>query len=183
MSVPAIISAALVWLLVDEVKRGLADKQPRTTNNEPCNDRAVEMRMLDTKDQEIHNDRKSMRVSHETSNTKRQPFNNDFGAYAKLDNQPSTTLCDSSLSGPDGSCCYRSHMYDHYLKPHMVTLKALFSCHSVLLLMFQGAPGCIPWGIINTYLNDFLSSDRGMSVEVCAGFVLCVYHYAHVFDD
>lgn len=32
-------------------------------------------------------------------------------------------------------------------------------------MSFAGAPGCIPWGIVNTYLNDYLSSDRGLSVE------------------
>ena len=34
-----------------------------------------------------------------------------------------------------------------------------------MLALLQGAPGCLPWGIVNTYLNDFLAEDRGMSVE------------------
>ncbi|EED88164.1 transporter [Thalassiosira pseudonana CCMP1335] len=36
---------------------------------------------------------------------------------------------------------------------------------NTLQAIVQGAPGCIPWGIINTFLNDYLSSDRGMTVE------------------
>lgn len=39
---------------------------------------------------------------------------------------------------------------------------------SVVLLLLQGVPGCLPWGIVNTFLNDYLSEDRGMSVEVWA---------------
>jgi hypothetical protein len=42
----------------------------------------------------------------------------------------------------------------------------LLSTPSVLLALLQGAPGCIPWGIVNAFLNDFLSQDRGMTVEV-----------------
>jgi hypothetical protein len=45
-----------------------------------------------------------------------------------------------------------------------------FIC-SYLLNYFQ-APGCVPWGIINTYLNDYLAADQGMSVEGATFFIL-----------
>ncbi len=30
----------------------------------------------------------------------------------------------------------------------------------------QGLPGCLPWGMILTFLNDFFSQDKGLSVVV-----------------
>jgi MFS family permease len=42
---------------------------------------------------------------------------------------------------------------------------SLLSTPTLVFALLQGAPGCVPWGIVNTYLNDFLSADRGMSVE------------------
>lgn len=42
---------------------------------------------------------------------------------------------------------------------------SLMSTKTVALSLIQGAPGCIPWGIINVFLNDYLSEDRGFSVQ------------------
>lgn len=50
-------------------------------------------------------------------------------------------------------------------KAHGRTLRTLLTTPTVVLALMQGAPGCVPWGIINTFLNDFLSEDRGMTVE------------------
>jgi len=47
----------------------------------------------------------------------------------------------------------------------LVTLRVILSSPSVVLVMLQGAPGCLPWGVINSFLNDYLHSDRGMTVE------------------
>mmetsp|Transcript_25351 Transcript_25351/g.37899 ORF Transcript_25351/g.37899 Transcript_25351/m.37899 type:complete len:213 (+) Transcript_25351:1348-1986(+) len=41
----------------------------------------------------------------------------------------------------------------------------LFRTKSVIILLAQGMPGCIFWGVVNTYLNDYLAEDRGLSVE------------------
>jgi MFS family permease len=53
-----------------------------------------------------------------------------------------------------------------HFRESWATLMELVSTPSVLLALLQGAPGCIPWGIVNAFLNDFLSQDRGMTVEV-----------------
>jgi hypothetical protein len=52
---------------------------------------------------------------------------------------------------------------------HWKTFWSLLSTPTVVLSLLQGAPGCVPWGIVNTYLNDFLSENRGMTVEVRIG--------------
>jgi predicted MFS family arabinose efflux permease len=58
-------------------------------------------------------------------------------------------------------------------KSHCATTFMLLSTPTVVLTLLQGAPGCVPWGIVNTYLNDFLSENRGMSVEGATVVVLC----------
>ena len=40
-------------------------------------------------------------------------------------------------------------------------VKTLFSTPTVLIIYLQGIPGCIPWGMIYVYLNDYLSANRG----------------------
>ena len=38
---------------------------------------------------------------------------------------------------------------------------------TVLLVFLQGLPGCVPWGVIGVYLNDFLLTDRALSAGRC----------------
>lgn len=41
----------------------------------------------------------------------------------------------------------------------------LFKTPSAIIIFVQGFPGCLPWGMIYVFLNDYFSSDRGMSIE------------------
>jgi MFS family permease len=50
-------------------------------------------------------------------------------------------------------------------RENWMTFLDLLSTKTFILSLLQGAPGCLPWGIVNTFLNDFLSEDRGMTVE------------------
>lgn len=55
---------------------------------------------------------------------------------------------------------------------HRRTFVELLSTKTFVLSLLQGAPGCVPWGIVNTFLNDFLSENRGMTVEGATSTVL-----------
>jgi len=57
----------------------------------------------------------------------------------------------------------------HHLKSGI----SLLSTKTVALSFLQGAPGCIPWGIINVFLNDYLSEDRGFSVQGATTVIMC----------
>jgi MFS family permease len=59
------------------------------------------------------------------------------------------------------------------LQVHVRTMWNLLSTPTVLLAIVQGAPGCIPWGVINVFLNDYLSEDRGFSVEMATTVLMC----------
>lgn len=56
-----------------------------------------------------------------------------------------------------------SNLYSEHMDCSKVA--ALFSTKTVVLIYLQGFPGCIPWGMIYVYLNDYLSANRGLSVQ------------------
>lgn len=41
---------------------------------------------------------------------------------------------------------------------------SLFQTRTILLIFLQGIPGCLPWGMVYTFLNDYFSNDRGLSI-------------------
>ena len=45
------------------------------------------------------------------------------------------------------------------------TFKLLFKNKTAILLFLQGIPGCLPWGLVAVFMNDYLSDDCGLSVE------------------
>lgn len=34
-----------------------------------------------------------------------------------------------------------------------------------MLVFCQAIPGCVPWGVMNTYFNDYMAQDRGLGVQ------------------
>ncbi len=64
-----------------------------------------------------------------------------------------------------GSCQLGLEADYHYkesLSCHKIYL--LLHTPSVVIILLQGIPGCLPWGLIYTFLNDYFSSERGLSV-------------------
>jgi hypothetical protein len=43
-------------------------------------------------------------------------------------------------------------------------LGQLFRSRSSLCAVLQGMPGSLPWGVLLTFLNDFLSQQKGMTI-------------------
>ena len=48
---------------------------------------------------------------------------------------------------------------------HRENIKILFNTPTAVLSYCQGIPGCVPWGMIYTFLNDYFSDARGLSVS------------------
>ena len=60
----------------------------------------------------------------------------------------------------------RSHELEVYSeKIDWSKVKHLFKTRTVVLVYLQGIPGCVPWGLMFVYMNDYLSQDRGMTVQ------------------
>jgi MFS family permease len=73
--------------------------------------------------------------------------------------------CDTDDSVAGLSIQSSIHSLWKSVKRQWYSFISLLFAPTLILALLQGAPGCVPWGIINTYLNDFLSADRGMSVD------------------
>jgi len=186
VSIPAMICAVAVWMCIPEVERGAGEKLtlsrevPHRIDGERFDSEGSEVELTGRTDEEIvedTNDTNSCEMRRTTQATSRTtlsaPDSPEQGLYIQLDSQESSGSSPLSIEAERVTerrtnyifCGQLTKYYQKSIHPHMQTLKTLLQCPSVLLGVFQGAPGCIPWGIINTYLNDYLSSDRGLSVE------------------
>lgn len=62
------------------------------------------------------------------------------------------------------------HQEPYYIieMPSSRTTCNMLRVPSVVLLLVQGAPNVIPFGITSVFLNDYLSQDKGLTTEVSA---------------
>lgn len=44
-------------------------------------------------------------------------------------------------------------------------LADLIQTKTVICILLQGLPGCIPWGIIYVFMNDYFSNEKGLSIQ------------------
>ena len=159
VSIPAVLCAFMVWFWVGEVERGGSEKQSISLwyDRGAINGNDEEHHSLEMTELGLHQNRMNERVrnsldvckqrktSQESgTNAKSGQLSTDgSGAYVKLDNQDSTMSETSVSLGSDrDATTYAMTFYDQYIQPHFTTLKALFQCPSVVLAIFQGAPGC-----------------------------------------
>jgi MFS family permease len=175
VSVTAIICAIAVWIFIPEVERGMSERirnkhQQLEIGGEddevvPNRQQQLGENGLDESEVEMaesfNNDRSMRRQSHSRT-TLVASDSPTKGLYVQQFDNDSIPSSSQGLSSKGG---YLSKLYRDQIHPHFRTTKTLLRCPSVLLGIFQGAPGCVPWGIVNTFLNDYLSSDRGLPVE------------------
>jgi len=179
VSTPAMVCALCVWLWIGEVERGGGEKRPlvareglklshaRIERNVSFSDGAddgdLEMLGMSEKEPTSDDDIKASCKRRLPSRNISKTEDASQAHYVSLSN--STTTSQHRFSESGAKKCSLLNFYHQSIQPHMQTTKSLFKCPSVVLARFQGAPGCIPWGVVNTYLNDYLSTNRGMTVE------------------
>ena len=192
VSFPAMICALGVWMRIDDVERGAGEKRSMKKSRE--DEKETRLRKRGGGEEELEmpgrmvgerlagcqsnnsdvegilndNENENSCKLRRDSNIKNIGDTTIHGHYVQLKHHDSvdSTTAQSPTTGT--ARCYIVKFYKNTIHPHIETTKTLLQCPSVVLAIFQGAPGCVPWGIVNTYLNDYLSSDRGMSVEVSA---------------
>ena len=60
--------------------------------------------------------------------------------------------------------------YTEKIKWHKV--RNIFRIRTNLLCFAQGIPGCVPWGVMNTFFADYLAQDRGLGVAAATNVVV-----------
>jgi MFS family permease len=153
VSVPALVCAVAFYCFVDEPERGGMEEAVRNSRLHRGSD-------LNRED--------SPQFSHHVSvEIIPLEYDNDDSMEVLLssDGLPIQSLIKSVLNG---------------VRQHWQSGVSLLTTPTLILALLQGAPGCVPWGIVNTYLNDFLSANRGMSVEY-ATIIVSLFGFGNFF--
>ena len=181
VSIPALICAALVLFTVPDPERGSMEKVVIRMRQYPMesdgigrddgNGDGIEMKSFKYGDTDgvLHS-----QVSHRSIKRNQS----ESTQTQEEDERNEDRVTDESFSRQNSS---KSGTCGQDWRSHFATILSLLSCPTVILTFLQGAPGCVPWGIVNSFLNDFLAEDRGMTVEVsrhCCLFVLHAFFYA-----
>ena len=174
VSLPALVSASLVGVFVTEPKRGSSEKaviSPISPSSFSSSSSASPSSSFAHEDEcykqfpQIGNQIEGLNKSRRNSNTINWNTLNDTGGTfddatnmneSYQENTINTVEHDNSLESEQPNGCLQS----------LQSTINLCKTKTVLLLVIQGIPGCVPWGIVNVYLSDYLSNDQGMTIEV-----------------
>lgn len=199
VSAPALVCAFLVWKFVGDPERGqlesaVLEHQRKTINSNSVRDDEASNGFSDTSEstqtafemQQL----KLVAPEGETSNGGNDESLTDTATSSLIPSRGKLGVrrrsrslerdCPQSDDGCDKEsprvAATRVHylqiLYRQHIEPVTKALLILLKTPTVVLALLQGAPGCVPWGIVLTYLNDFLAEDRGMSVEFATFTVL-----------
>jgi hypothetical protein len=185
VGIPAILCALVVYVAIDDPERGGMEEAARNSvasNNQPITDTDVCNKRFEDQHSENYQlalDDQSITVTDAHGNRRKRKHseNNQLIQYVHymIDNDVhlSTTrhqrseLVDIINAPIDARNIMQSSIDVSFAICRCCPqFGSLFATPTVLLALLQGAPGCVPWGVINTFLSDFLAQDRGMSVRV-----------------
>jgi len=185
VSIPAILCAILVWCTVPEPERGrmervvLQRQSSSSSSSLPIelggggddgdNNAAAE------DSGHASNDSSSRRRNPELTHALMEMVAMDAGSGAH-GGERQAVMRESSggkVNSEEEAGGIMAHHHGFDCQAHWDTFRSLLSTNTVRLALLQGGPGCVPWGICNMYLNDYLAVDCGMSVQVATMVVLC----------
>jgi MFS family permease len=158
VSIPALVTAALVLFTVPDPERGAMESSSMISISQDENEEdGVALVRIHSKEQEYHDLSSPLDspMSEPSTPSKDDPSTRIRGE-AGIAEDYFDRLCEERYGGLFGA---ETHRY-------LGTMAKLLSTPTVVLAIIQGAPGCITWGIINVFLNDFLSENRGFSVQM-----------------
>ena len=164
VATPAILCALLVFFTVDEPRRGDQEQAVRQYR-EHCSIKTTSLMY------QIRNDANHPHLVDGATVSPLQSVGNELqGPFSIKDMTFMEEITNSVINEADEQHEETIH-YSETIECSKV-LK-LLRTPTVLLIFVQGFPGCIPWGMIIVFLNDFLSNDKGMSVEAATAVLTC----------
>ena len=86
-------------------------------------------------------------------------------AVAALVEEPRRGAQEAALADRDGGGEYAERI-------EWAKVRHIFRIRTNLLAFAQGIPGCIPWGVMNTYFADYMAQDRGLGVGAATSLVV-----------
>ena len=56
--------------------------------------------------------------------------------------------------------------FTRFIRGAMKKSAAVFRRPTNIMGFLQGIPGCVPWSVINVFMNDYLAVDKGLGVHL-----------------
>lgn len=172
ISIPALMCAAVVYFTVKDPERGLMEQAFLETNGAD-DEGGVALVATNSNPSFQTGAEDDTSLERETNPPHLSTHDSSSSLdQRKLASSPRHTSRTTLQNAPSTEQQFDNILIEHYntfcgsdWTVHLRTTYTLLSTPTVVLSLLQGAPGCIPWGIINVFLNDYLSEDRGFSVE------------------
>jgi predicted MFS family arabinose efflux permease len=147
VAIPAICCACLIAFTVNEPKRGSQEKAVRMLRSNPHHP-------LDASSESAA----AVRVSSADTHYRTER------ASLQLPDE----VLHVSFPGP-----VEDDLVQYSEKVECKKVLKMFSTYSVALIFIQGFPGCLPWGMIYVFLNDYFSEDRHVSIQTATSIMTC----------
>jgi MFS family permease len=191
VAVPALLVALAVFIFVEDPERGAMEQVVLEQHQHPQeDDDAQQLQQREGGDWVplVPITGKSARAlsssssSSERSSASASSFPNDKPQQVPQTPAPTLQREEQLIDSYFDDMCSEHYgsFYSQRCSVHVRTMLKLLSTPTVLLAVVQGAPGCIPWGVLNVFLNDYLSEDRGFSVEMATMVLMC-FSFGNVF--
>ena len=204
VAIPALVCAWSVYMFVPDPERGAAEQYNHQVRSESY-DQLMDQNVRED-DEELHDDGddpdgglalvpvSSFSNMNDIATKKRDSLTNNGESVALTKAIPTNDeRYDDDQEVSQSSSSDHDHRHQHYnnklrsaitatttsLRAHLQNTRELLSTPTLVLALIQGAPGCIPWGIINAFLNDYLAQDRGFTVEMATTTLMC-FSLGHV---
>ncbi len=181
VSLPALFVGLLVMFTVKDPERGASEiarfnvsQEHQLQHQSPLQEQQQQQQQHDSKalyNEKNNNDSDDSGIELQPSQSlySVESFNSEANS---LSDNRSTPSEDNSNKKSMTCRTFLSWLNPKSYAPHLRTTKELFQTKTVILTLIQGAPGCVPWGIVNTFLNDYLSEDCGLSVQEATAVIL-----------
>lgn len=196
IAIPAIFCAMLAFFTVDEPKRGDQEDAMRTMRerrNDPASLLAHSSEPNDSKViSALHESKVTANHLHTSSNGTSLLASNAVMVSETKQNRnfSENPLTGNFLRSLEGGVAMAPRVEDYDDSPSPLNeegqpeltysekiewrkVRRLFYTPSVLIIFLQGFPGCLPWGMIYVFLNDYLSEDRHMTVQAATAVLTC----------
>jgi MFS family permease len=153
VSIPALVVAILVMTTVKDPVRGGCESEIIDNVNE--------------EDELVDND---IQCDHPNNTRRKSPL--EAMSIASHSEPKSNQTNENGVDETRHGSGFKRNLTCLTYASHFQTTKELLQSKTVWLTLIQGAPGCVPWGIVNTFLNDYLSEDCGLSVQAATTIIL-----------
>jgi predicted MFS family arabinose efflux permease len=179
VAVPSLISALLVLLTVREPKRGDQEQAVQLLReNKTITTDLIYSSSYQNMEKGKNLDSFSYDITNPIQNEGEYQDQNEEIKEENKETAPSPRRLSTELIALEECETTRVELLEgsdiHYSeKIECRKIAKLFRTASAMIIFIQGFPGCLPWGMIYVFLNDYFSSDRGMTVEAATGALTC----------